>query len=142
MQTQRENTQQTKLDDLDEAAIILLGLTSSELGMVFGGSIMCFALICLIILGLMGLPIGIAIGLIQGWLLSKKIGRMKQGRPSYLLIGELTKKWQLQGLSIFGLFKIKIPSGFIDDTSWDTQSHIHGTQLDLIKRKSNDEDEI
>lgn len=139
MQTQRENTQQCKLDDLDEAAIILLGLTSSELGMVFGGSIMCFVLIGVITFGLMGLPVGIAIGLIQGWFLGKKIGRMKQGRPSYLLVGELTRKWQLDGLSIFGLCKIKIPSGFIDDTTWDTQSHIHGTQLDLIKRNSNEE---
>ncbi|WP_318482603.1 DUF3487 family protein [Photobacterium leiognathi] len=139
MQTQRENTQQCKLDDLDEAAVILLGLTSSELGMVFGSSILCYVIIGAIAFGLMGLPVGIGVGLIQGWFLGEKIGRMKQGRPSYLLIGELTRKWQLDGLSVFGLFKIKIPSGFIDDTTWDTQSHIHGTRLDLIKRKSNEE---
>ena len=141
MPTKREKSQQIILDGLDQEAVILIGLTSSELSMVFGGSFLLYVIICCLVLGLFGLPIGLGIGFVQGWVLGKKIGRMKQGRPSYLLIGELSRKWQLHGLSIFGLFKIKIPSGFINDAVWDFQSHICGNEPKLIRKHNPNEDE-
>ncbi|HIF9337787.1 DUF3487 family protein [Photobacterium damselae] len=134
MQTQDEKTQQVILDGLDTDAVIIIGLTSQELVMIFGSSLLFYVILFLLVLGMMGIPIGLAIGLAQGWVIGKKIGRMKQGRPSELLFGEIKRNIQLNGLSLFGITKIKIPFGFIDDKTWDNQSHIFGNEVKLLPK--------
>ena len=141
MQTKSENTQQIILDGLDEEAVILIGLTSTELGMAFGVSFAMYVIIFIVVLGLFGIPVGSTVGFAQGWVLGKKIGRLKQGRPSYLLFGELKRKVQLQGLSFFGLFKMKIPMGFLDDQVWDNQSHTLGNETKLTSKYISNDDE-
>lgn len=141
MQTQKENTQQVILDGLDADAIILIGLTSPELLMIFGSSFLFYVVLLVLFFGMMGIPFGLAIGFTQGWFLGRKIGRMKQGRTSELLFGEIKRNWQLKGISFFGLFKIKIPSGFIEDKTWDNQSHKCGNEEKLSPKVEHESNE-
>lgn len=131
MPTVKEKTQQLILDTLDEEAVIIFGLTSAEIGMIFGFFIFVSILSFVFLFGLMGLkmyalkalPIGLGVGIVISFIVGRKVGRLKQGRPSYLLLGDLSRNVQLKGLSIFGLFKLKIKSGFYNSQSWDNQSH-------------------
>ena len=70
-----------------------------------------------------GMGFGMLTGLGLAWVIAGKIGTLKQGRPSYLLWGEIKRNLQIDGISVFGLFRLKFDMGFIGTKTWDNCSH-------------------
>lgn len=132
MSIEAENTQIVLLEDLDNSPPVLKGLNAEELLVVVGFSLV-LQIVIWIFLSLflfsklmVGIPIGVMFGLVQAWVIAGKVAILKQGRPSYMLWGDIKRDLQTKGVSIFGICLFKINFRFIETQVWDNNSHKDG----------------